>query len=79
MRHLSHTSRHVHNIPIFNVKQFFKNPFSPSTISEWNKLDLDFRNSENLSVFRKNILRFKRPAPNSIHNCHNSKGVKLIT
>ena len=79
MRHSSHTSRYVHNIPIFYVKQFFKNSFSPSTTSEWNKLDLDVRNSESLSVFRKNILHFKRPAPNYIHNCHNPKGVKLIT
>ena len=27
VRHLSHTSRNVHNIPIFNVKQFFQKLF----------------------------------------------------
>ena len=30
-------------------------------------------------LFRKNIPHFIRPPPNSIYNCHNSKGVKLIT
>ena len=32
-----------------------------------------------LYLGRKNILHFIRPAPNSIYNCHNHKGVKLIT
>ena len=80
MRHSSHTSTNVHSIPIFNVKHsFFKNSFFPSTISEWNKLDPGIRNSESLTIFRKNILHFIRPTPNSICNCHNPKGVKLIT
>ena len=86
--HSSHTSRNVRIIPIFNVKQsFFKNSLFPSTISEWNKMDPGIRNSESLSVFRKNILRFIRPAPNSNcfnskiinYNCNNPKGVKLKT
>ena len=80
VRHSSHTSRNVHSIPFLSVKHsFFKNSFFPSTISEWNKLDPAIRNSESLSIFRKNILHFIRPAPNSIYNCHNPKGVKLIT
>ena len=44
-----------------------------------NKLDPGIRNSESLSIFRKNILHFIRPSLNSIYNCHNLKGVKLIT
>ena len=67
-RHSSHTSRNVHSIPIFSVKHsFFKNSFFPSTISEWNKLDPAICNSESLSIFKKNILHFIRPAPNSIY------------
>ena len=86
--HSSHTSRNVRIIPIFNVKQsFFKNSLFPSTISEWNKIDPGIRNSESLSVFRKNILHFIRPAPNSNcfnskkfnYNCNTPKGVKLKT
>ena len=76
----SHTSRNVHSIPFLSVKhRFFQNSFFPSPIFEWNKLDPAIRNSESLSIFRKNILHFIRPAPNSIYNCHNPKGVKLIT
>ena len=74
MRRSSHTSRNVHSIPIFNVKH----TFFPSTISEWNKLYTDLCSSESLSILRKNILQFIRPAPNSVWNCYNSKGIKLI-
>ena len=80
VKHSSHTSRNIHSIPFLSVRHsFFKNSFFPSTISEWNKLDPAIGNSENLSIFRKNVLYFIRPAPNSIYNCHNPKGVKLIT
>ena len=80
VRYSSHTSRNAHSILIFSPKHsFFKNSFFPSAISEWDKLDPAIRNYESLSMFRKNILRFIRPAPNSIYNCHNLKGVKLTT
>ena len=80
VKHSSHTSRNIHSIPFLSVRHsFFKNSFFPSTISEWNKLDPAIGNSESLSIFRKNIRHFIRPAPNSIYNCHNPKGVKLIT
>ena len=80
VRHSSHASRNAHSISILSVKHsFFKNCFFPSTISEWNKLHPPIRNCGSLSIFRKNILHFTRPASNSIYNCHNPKGVKLIT
>ena len=78
VRHSSHTSRNVHSTLFLSVKQFFQKLF-PSTISECNKLDPAIRNSESLSIVRKNGLHFIRPAPNSIYNCHNPRGVKLIT
>ena len=48
-----------------------------SIISRW--LDKSIKNSESFSIFKKNILKFIRPSPNSIFNCHNPKGVKLLT
>ena len=73
VRHSSRTSRNVHSIPIFSVKHsFLKN-------SEWNKLDPAIRHSESLSIFMENILHFIKPVPNTIYNCHNPQGVKLIT
>ena len=80
VRHAPYTTRNVHNLPIFKSKHnFFKNSFFPSTISEWNKLDHSLRNSESSLTFKKNILQLMKPTANSVCNCHNSKGIKLIT
>ena len=57
----------------------FKNCFFPSAIIEWNNLDPNLRNSKHVSVFKKKILYFIRRSPSSIFDCHNSKGIKLIT
>ena len=37
------------------------------------------RKSENFSLFKSNILKFIRPSPNSVYNCHNARGICLIT
>ena len=58
---------------------FFKNSFFPSAINEWNNLALDIRSSGKVSFFKSIILKFIWPKPNSIYNCHNSKGIRLIT
>ena len=59
--------------------QFFKNSYFPSTIIERNKLDSNIRNSDTLNIFKSKILKFKRPTANSIFDCHNPIGVKLLT
>ena len=74
------TTRNHNNIPLFNVKhEYFRNSFFPSTVIEWNKLDNNIRNSESVSAFKKQILKFIRPSPNSMFNVHNPHGVKLLT
>ena len=73
-------TRNPLNIPLLNANHnFFKNSFFPSTIIEWNKLDPGLRKAESLSLFKTNILKFIRPSPNSVYNCHNPKGLKFIT
>ena len=73
-------TRNALNIPPRNTNHnFFKNSFFPSTITEWNKLDPGLRKAESLSLFKTNILKFIRPLPNSVYNCHNPKGLKFIT
>ena len=73
-------TRNALNIPLLNANHnFFKNSFFPSTIIEWNKLDSGLRKAESLSLFKTNILKFIRPSPNSVYNCHNPKGLKFIT
>ena len=75
-----YSARNIHNIPLVNTKHnFFKNSFFPSTIIEWNDVNPHHRKSENFSVFNSNILNFIQPSPNSVYNCHNPKGICLIT
>ena len=45
---------------------------------EWNKLDLNIRNSESLTSFKRNVLKFIRLSKNSIFLCNNSKGIQLL-
>lgn len=57
---------------------FFKNSFQ-SAITEWNKLDQNFRISDNVSIFERKLLIFARSVPISTFNCHHSEGIKLLT
>ena len=47
-----------------------------SVILEWNKLDIGMRNSTSINIFKKSLLHFVRPSPNSLFNCHRPKGIK---
>ena len=67
-----HQTRNSGSIPSFYAKHdYFKNYFLPSAITEWNKLDSDIRNGDSFKVFKKLLLSFMRPMPNSIYNIHN--------
>ena len=46
---------------------------------EWNKLDPSLGNSSSYNVFKNSILKFIRSSPNKIFQCHNPKGIKLVT
>ena len=60
-RNEAYQTRHFANIPSLSFKHnFFKNTFFPSTILEWNKLDLSLRNSGSYDVFKNSILKFIR-------------------
>ena len=56
-------------IPMLNKYSYF-----PAAIKEWNRLDIDIRKSDSISIF-KNV----RPSPNKISNSHNPQGLKLLT
>ena len=67
-------SRSSENIPQHRAKHdFFENSFFPSTIKEWNNLDVHIRKSKSISIFKRNILKFIRPRPNNVYHCHNLK------
>ena len=74
------TTRNSDNIKPFKVRHnFFKNSFFPSVISEWNKLDLEIRNSASLEIFKKHLLNFIRPNSSNAFNINNPLGLKLLT
>ena len=67
---------------ISNIKtrsNFFRNSFFPSTITEWNKLDCDIRNSDSLNIFKLSLLKFVRPVANSVFDINNPYDLKLLT
>ena len=66
-------------LPVSIPNTIFQEFFFPSTLIEWNNLDINIRNSESYVTFKKSILRFIRPSENPIFNCHNPSGIKLIT
>ena len=50
----------------------------PSTITEWNKLDLSIRKSTSLNMFKSRSLRFVRPSESSVFTCHNPIEIKYL-
>ena len=80
IHNMSYRTRQCNKILAINVKHdFFKNTFFPSTIIECNKLDWKIKNSESIETFKKRILSFTRPSPNSTFNCHDLRGIKLLS
>ena len=55
------------------------NTFFPSTITEWNKLDLSIRSSTSLNIFKVRLLQFVRPLKNSVFTRQNPIGIKYLT
>ena len=76
----AYNTRYCDNIPLLKIKHnYFRNSFFPSSIVEWNKLSREVRNSENIRIFKKRLLEFIRPSPNSIFDIYNPYGIKLLT
>ena len=71
----------MENVPSFKARHdFFFNFFFPSTVIEWNKTDRNIQKSESVNIFKKIFLKFILQRPqNSFYNCHNPKGIKLLT
>ena len=78
-RNSSYIRNHA-KIPLFKTNHnFFKNSFFLSSIIEWNNLDPNLRNSDTNGTFKNTVLKFIRPSPNSLFECHNPPGVKFLT
>ena len=80
IRNPAYSTRNNVNIPLFKSNHnFFKNSFFPSTIIEWNNLDPNLRNLDSYGTLKNSILKFIRPSPNSVFECHNLQGIKFLT
>ena len=55
------------------------NFFKDSFFLAWNSLDINIRNSSSINVFKKELLKFIKPEPNSTFNINDTKGLKLLT
>ena len=74
-----YSSRNANNIPLVRANtNFFINTFFPSTITEWNKLDLSIRKSTILNIFKSRLLRFIRPLENSVFTSHKPIAIKYL-
>ena len=68
------------NIPLLGTKHnFFRYRYFPAAIKELNRLDIDIRKSDSISIFKKRILSFIRSLPNKVSSCHNLQRLKLLT
>ena len=76
-KRLSNYFSRIHaNIPMLRKKkEYFKNYFLSSSISQWNKLDINIGNASYLASFKYNFLKFIRPISNSICNILNLEAV----
>ena len=76
----SYSERNANNILLVRVNNnYFINIFFPSTITEWNKLDLSICNSTSLNMFKGRLLQFVRPLENSVFTSHNPIVIKYLT
>ena len=57
----------------------FRSSFYPDSLSEWNKLDPEIRESPSVSVFKKKLFSQIRPPSNSVYGIHNPKGIAYLT
>ena len=46
---------------------------------EWNKIDVNIRNSASCNAFKTVILKFIRPEPSQVFNVESSEGLKFLT
>ena len=58
---------------------YFANSFFPYCTDQWNALDLNVKNIQTISLFKKNLLKTIRPTPTSVFDVTDYSGLKLLT
>ena len=57
----------------------FKDSFFPYTVVQWNKLDLNIKQSKSFSIFWNSLLKIVQNNQCSVYKIHNPQGLKLLT
>ena len=57
----------------------YRNTFFPYCYSEWENLDPDIRNSENINIFKSKFIKAIRPIKKNTYNICDKYGLKLLT
>lgn len=65
------------NIPCKRSR--YKKAFFPSTISDWNRLDLDIKSSKSKPIFKRKLLNKIRPKKSPYFGLFNNNKVKYLT
>ena len=68
----------MHPPLVFNENNVIQTT-SQNILVELNNLDPNLRNSDTYGTFKNAILKFIRPSPNSVFECHNLQGIKFLT
>ena len=80
LKNNTYDTRSTHSVGTYFCRKVPSNtPFSPYTIREWNKLDLQLCNEKSLKKFRNILLKLGRPTPDLIYRIHHPLGLKLLT
>ena len=66
----------INHIPCKNDKH--RNSFYPNSITLWNNLDTDFKNSKNIAIFKSSLLKIIRPPRKKTFNIHDPNRLKWI-
>ena len=67
-------------MPLFNTKHnLFKNNFSPSTITKWNKSDYNIPNSGSIGTFRKKYSGICNTFSENNFNLYNPREVQILS
>ena len=74
-----YSTRNSKIVPLRLITASLKTLLFSFTITEWNKIYSNIRSSPSYKLFRKRILEFIRPHPNSIFNVPNSLGLTYLT
>ena len=78
----SHTynTRNLENVETYYSRtDLYKYSFFPYTIVEWNKLDINLRNTKSFLIFRISLLKVGKPMQNPIYDMHDPVGIKFLT